>query len=565
MDDKDAIKSWILKNILPSEIDLPTLPPTGTPLDASPRPTPEHMGKRLVDSIVTNPGLAKQFMPNFGTSAAAGDATRYEWDRQTGNLLRGHNLPTSGMVSPGNIDINKRPFVMNSDGSVSTEVSMSIGTDKGEVLIPQVINGKRVSEQEAIDHYSRTGEHLGIFKDVESANRYADALHNREKVRVSGRVEERLYANPEMGMENMLIGEVDPPGGKLINPLGKKFITQKGNIDIIPGIQKHIWDKVPGSTGRMRVVPGQHLGEQSKKFLTRIKNRTGKESTTGALRNNQKTGLSIDFCTDCAKRHGPHGACPYCYVEHARVWNKVLQEQGKRMPSSGARIGEYPYNNDIMYMPTQLVNDLNKNGGLRMFSLGDYRPELDYQNVSRVLADAKRRNLYIKAITKQEEFIKKFGDHPNLRANISVDLLPRQMSNAPTIDEAINLAAGRPNINVRGVALNHDQVHILGRDPRVSVITLYHGMSDPEKLIKLIKVQNPKLVQAVGEEALKREVSTWHNFSKKEVMEIAEKYPGRVCCQGGKCAADPTKCGFGLVGAGFILPGVMIPEEEKSD
>jgi len=454
----------------------PTLPPTGTPLDASPRPTPEHMGKRLVDSIVTNPGLAKQFMPNFGTSAAAGDATRYEWDRQTGNLLRGE---------PGG--------------------------------------------------------------------------------RVSGKTQERLYANPEMGMENMLMGEVYPPGGKLINPLGKKFITQKGNIDIIPGIQKHIWDKVPGSTGRMRVVPGQHLGEQSKKFLTRIKNRTGKESTTGALRNNQKTGLSIDFCTDCAKRHGPHGACPYCYVEHARVWNKVLQEQGKRMPSSGARIGEYPYNNDIMYMPTQLVNDLNKNGGLRMFSLGDYRPELDYQNVSRVLADAKRRNLYIKAITKQEEFIKKFGDHPNLRANISVDLLPRQMSNAPTIDEAINLAAGRPNINVRGVALNHDQVHILGRDPRVSVITLYHGMSDPEKLIKLIKVQNPKLVQAVGEEALKREVSTWHNFSKKEVMEIAEKYPGRVCCQGGKCAADPTKCGFGLVGAGFILPGVMIPEEEKSD
>ena len=82
-------------------------------------------------------------------------------------------------METGNININNRPVLRNRDGSVSTEVSFSIGTPKGEVLIPTVVNGKIVSQEEAIDHFRKTGEHLGIFKNVESANRYAEKLHNR--------------------------------------------------------------------------------------------------------------------------------------------------------------------------------------------------------------------------------------------------------------------------------------------------------------------------------------------------------------------------------------------------
>ena len=96
--------------------------PSGIPMDATPRPTPPHMGKRLVDSVLkaaVGPGMIDN-IPNFGTPGAA-PATRYEWDRQTGKLIRGE---------PGG--------------------------------------------------------------------------------RVSGKTQERLYANPDMGMEDMLIGEVDP-------------------------------------------------------------------------------------------------------------------------------------------------------------------------------------------------------------------------------------------------------------------------------------------------------------------------------------------------------------------
>jgi hypothetical protein len=85
-----------------------------------------------------------------------------------------------GLITKGNIDIDDRPVVQNKDGSVSTESSISIGTDDGEVLIPTIIDGKRVSEKRAIAIYESTGKHLGIFKDVESADKYAKSLHERQ-------------------------------------------------------------------------------------------------------------------------------------------------------------------------------------------------------------------------------------------------------------------------------------------------------------------------------------------------------------------------------------------------
>ena len=84
-----------------------------------------------------------------------------------------------GIIVPGNIDLNNRPIVQNPDGTVSTERSISIGTPRGEILIPTVIQGKVVSKDAAIKHYNNTGEHLGVFKDVESATSYADLIHNR--------------------------------------------------------------------------------------------------------------------------------------------------------------------------------------------------------------------------------------------------------------------------------------------------------------------------------------------------------------------------------------------------
>lgn len=90
----------------------------------------------------------------------------------------------AGLVQPGNLDLRGRPQVMNPDGSFSTVRSMSIGVDGREVLIPTVIRsgGKWIvaDPQAAMDHYQKTGEHLGVFTSPATANAYAEALHQQQ-------------------------------------------------------------------------------------------------------------------------------------------------------------------------------------------------------------------------------------------------------------------------------------------------------------------------------------------------------------------------------------------------
>lgn len=87
---------------------------------------------------------------------------------------------TTGRFGKGNIDLNNRQVVHNEDGSISTERSFSVNINGKEVLLPTVVNGKIVSEDEAIEHYYQTGEHLGKFDTWQEADAYAEMLHNRQ-------------------------------------------------------------------------------------------------------------------------------------------------------------------------------------------------------------------------------------------------------------------------------------------------------------------------------------------------------------------------------------------------
>ncbi len=83
----------------------------------------------------------------------------------------------------GNIDLNNRKVAINEDGSISTVRSMSFQDEDGkEVLIPTVVDGKIVSDDEAIQHYYNTGEYLGKFDTVEEAEQYAEQLHKQQNV-----------------------------------------------------------------------------------------------------------------------------------------------------------------------------------------------------------------------------------------------------------------------------------------------------------------------------------------------------------------------------------------------
>lgn len=99
---------------------------------------------------------------------------------QASGALSSYGPQVPGLITPGNIDIHRRPVVHNRDGSISTVRSISIGTDAGEVLIPTVIGDRVVSDEAAIQHYFRTGEHLGIFKTPDAATAYAKSLHEQQ-------------------------------------------------------------------------------------------------------------------------------------------------------------------------------------------------------------------------------------------------------------------------------------------------------------------------------------------------------------------------------------------------
>lgn len=71
------------------------------------------------------------------------------------------------------IDPN-RPTIQNPDGSISTERTITIKTDKGFVNIPTIINGKQYTAEEAISMYKNNGEDFGVFgtaMEAESAAR----------------------------------------------------------------------------------------------------------------------------------------------------------------------------------------------------------------------------------------------------------------------------------------------------------------------------------------------------------------------------------------------------------
>lgn len=74
--------------------------------------------------------------------------------------------------------------VVNEDGSVSTVRTISFEEDGKEILIPTVIGDRIVSDEEAIEHYHRTGFNFGKFDTVEEANKAAEELHQREAKRL---------------------------------------------------------------------------------------------------------------------------------------------------------------------------------------------------------------------------------------------------------------------------------------------------------------------------------------------------------------------------------------------
>ena len=165
-----------------------------------------------------------------------------------------------------NITRNKFPVRLNKDGSVSTIATMSFVEKKNgpEILIPTIINGKQVTDKEAIAHYKTTKEHFGIFSTKEKANAYAQELISNEQKSVDK--DEKIWSpliKTYEGFESKSYnkdshwtigwGSTTHPDGTPVKS-GDKITKEKADLylkhyvynTVIPTLSKKIpqWDKM---------------------------------------------------------------------------------------------------------------------------------------------------------------------------------------------------------------------------------------------------------------------------------------------------------------------------------
>ena len=83
----------------------------------------------------------------------------------------------------GNIDLSRRPSVPNPEGGYSTVFSESGGLrpDGPEMLYPRVVDGRILSSDEAWQHALNTGETLGIYPNVASADAAGQQIHRQQE------------------------------------------------------------------------------------------------------------------------------------------------------------------------------------------------------------------------------------------------------------------------------------------------------------------------------------------------------------------------------------------------
>jgi hypothetical protein len=162
-----------------------------------------------------------------------------------------------GLIAPGNIDLDHRAVTHNADGSYSTEQSFSIGTDKGEVLIPRVVGGKVLSQADAIAHYQQTGENLGTFASPAAADAYAEQLHKRQGAKYAP-----TYEGPDpMGFKGgvMTSGKRTPQGNASVGGVRNSSHLTGGGADFVPKAGEDLHDLLAAAQ--------EYFGPTAKAFI----------------------------------------------------------------------------------------------------------------------------------------------------------------------------------------------------------------------------------------------------------------------------------------------------------
>ena len=305
----------------------------------------------------------------------------------------------------------------------------------------------------------------------------------------------------------------------------------------------------------------------------------------GFLAANGKTGASGDLTTLCPQMMFNKG-CFYCYRRAAMesgVNNKLVAQS-------------VWYTGEILRIKNEDIDALNRNGGLRIQSFGDWMPQFSAQ-LADILYDAELRGLQIKIITKEPSMIqyisrlKEQGIGKSLYFNLSADYAiergPEKAVNqgnsslaqvnwerpfmrdsdgtfwwkrAMTVEEAQKFREKYPWVNVRIVATDTTEFIRGLADPRVDVVTGYHGNIRTWDRIDSATGQHKVQVEALGDAgmprfAFDRDSASWileypgktetHKALAKAIEEngLQLEYYSKTCCITGRCASCNGKCG----------------------
>lgn len=304
----------------------------------------------------------------------------------------------------------------------------------------------------------------------------------------------------------------------------------------------------------------------------------------GFLAANGKTGASGDFTTICPQMFFNRG-CWYCYRRAAMasgVNNKLVAQS-------------VWYTGEILRIRDSDIDALNKNGGLRIQSFGDWMPHFSSM-LADVLYDAELRGLQVKIITKEPSMInyiaalREQGVGKNLYFNLSADYAieraPAKSASSPdsldainperpfmrndsgdlwwkramTVEEAAKYREKYPWVNVRIVATDLNEFIRGLRDPRVDVVTGYHGNVREYERVDSTTGERKVEVEALGDAGMPRfsynqNTNEWaveyegktktHKALANAIEEnnLQWAYYTKTCCITGRCATCEGKCG----------------------
>lgn len=304
----------------------------------------------------------------------------------------------------------------------------------------------------------------------------------------------------------------------------------------------------------------------------------------GFLAANNKTEASGDFTTICPQMMFNRG-CWYCYRRAALesgVNNKLVAQN-------------VWYTGEILRIKDSDIEALNKNGGLRIQSFGDWMPHFSAM-LADVLYDAEQRGLQVKIITKEPSMInyiaalREQGVGKNLYFNLSADYTiekaPQKRATdsnsldainperpfmrdedntlwwkrAMTVEEAARYREKYDWVNTRIVATDVDEFIRGLKDPKVDVVTGYHGNIREYERVDSTVGEHKLNVEALGDAGMPSftynpVTNTWLTENegktqthKKLAQAIADEglqaeYYTKTCCITGRCADCNGKCG----------------------